>query len=270
MTAIALAEPSLAALKKSLRKDLHNVRSSHISEAIAAGLGFRTHAALLTALANQTSNPICKLLDNKRFVARMRELGYPLADTFCIEWLDDGPESNNNVYVPQQKLAIELIEKRHLWDRACAVYAVPTMKAGTVFMRVIASNYNNDRRAVVVVSAQKFLAAWQRNPYYQEPLAFADERGWREDYKFEEAEKGFAHGSANPVPLALIGVNNEKAGASVGFTNGITRTIWLLANGATAFPIECATKEADALYAAAGMEEFPVSTVEELLGYMAA
>lgn len=36
MTAIALAEPSLAALKKSLRKDLPDVRSSHLTEALAA------------------------------------------------------------------------------------------------------------------------------------------------------------------------------------------------------------------------------------------
>ena len=54
-----------------------------------------------------------------------------------------------------------------------------------------AFNYRNDQRAVVVVDAQKFLAALQRNPRYREPLAFADEHGWRNDYKFEHAERGF-------------------------------------------------------------------------------
>lgn len=170
---------------------------------------------------------------------------------------------------PQPKPAVHLVDKQRMWHNACAIYAVQTSKAGTVFMRIIASNYSNDQRAIVVVDAQKFLSAWQRNSYSRPPLAFADERGWRDDYKFEHAEKGFSHGIENPVPLALIGVNNDKAGTSVGFTNGITRTIWLLANGATAFPIECTRKEADALHAAAGIAGFPVLTVEELLGHMA-
>lgn len=160
---------------------------------------------------------------------------------------------------------VELVEKRQIWGSACAIYAVPTSKAGTVFMRVTASNYRNDQRAVVVVDAQKFLAAWQRNPRYREPLAFADEHGWRNDYKFEHAEKGFSHGIENPVPLALIGVDDDQAGTSVGFTNGITRTIWLLANGAAAFPIECSAKTAHALHATAGLAEYPVSTVAKLL-----
>lgn len=105
---------------------------------------------------------------------------------------------------------VELVEKRQIWGSACAIYAVPTLKAGTVFMRVTASNYRNDQRAVVVVDAQKFLAAWQRNPRYREPLAFANEHGWRNDYKFEDAEKGFSHGIENPVPLALVGVDDDK------------------------------------------------------------
>lgn len=162
-------------------------------------------------------------------------------------------------------VAVELVEKRQIWGSACAIYAVTTSKAGTVFMRVTASNYRNDQRAVVVVDAQKFLAAWQRNPRYREPLAFADEHGWRNDYKFEHAEKGFSHGIENPVPLALIGVDDDKAGASVGFTNGITRTIWLLANGAAAFPIECSAKRSHALHATAGLAEYPVFTVAKLL-----
>jgi hypothetical protein len=166
-------------------------------------------------------------------------------------------------------ITVELVEKRQIWDSVCAIYAVPTSKAGTVFMRVTASNYRNNQRAVVVVDAQKFLAAWQRNPRYREPLAFADEQGWRDDYKFEHAEKGFSHGIENPVPLALIGVDNDKAGTSVGFTNGITRTIWLLANGVTGFPIECSIKEAHVLHAAAGLTGFSVSTVHEILGHMA-
>jgi len=92
MTAIALAEPSLAALKKTLRKDLPDIRSSHLTEAMAAALDFRTHASLIATLPGQASDPSILLLDNERFEARLGEFGYQLAsDEFRFEWLD--PES---------------------------------------------------------------------------------------------------------------------------------------------------------------------------------
>lgn len=138
-------------------------------------------------------------------------------------------------------------------------------------MRVSRSNYGDDRRGIVIVDAEKFLAAWKAYPFYKEPVSLMDEQGWRQDYKFESAKDGFSHGIENPVPLANIGVHpprGENGCTSVAFTNGITRTIWLLANGASAFPIECSAAEAAALHAAAGIEEFPVCTVAALLGHM--
>lgn len=93
MTAIALAEPSLAALKKSLRKDLPDIRSSHLTEAMAAALDFRTYASLLAALPGQSADPGILLLDNDRFEARLGEFGYLLvSDEFRFEWLDDCPD----------------------------------------------------------------------------------------------------------------------------------------------------------------------------------
>lgn len=47
MTANDVNLQALAALKLILRDNLPAVRSCHLSEAIAGGLGFRTHAALL-------------------------------------------------------------------------------------------------------------------------------------------------------------------------------------------------------------------------------
>lgn len=93
MTAIALAEPSLAALKKSLRKDLPDVRSSYLTEALAAALNFRTHASLIAALPGQASDPAIQLLDYERFEARLCDFGYQLADDeFRFEWLLDCKE----------------------------------------------------------------------------------------------------------------------------------------------------------------------------------
>ena len=76
---------------------------------------------------------------------------------------------------------------------------------------------------------------------------------------------GFAHGAENPVPLAKIGLSWGPPGAVV-FIDGITRTLWLLANGASAFPVECEASIAEALSQAVGVEWAYPQTVQELLG----
>jgi hypothetical protein len=43
-------------------------------------------------------------------------------------------------------------------------------------------------------------------------------------------------GKANPVPLAELG-SGKQPGCTISFTNGITRSIWLLANEARFFPV---------------------------------
>lgn len=164
---------------------------------------------------------------------------------------------------------IELVNKCFLWGNACAIYSVKTVKKGTVYMRVDRTNYFNDKRAVVVVDSSKLLACWRAYPHSREPVAFMDEAGWRKDYKFGDAEDGFVRGVENPVPLARVGVHppvGTNGTTSVAFGNGITRTIWLLANGAPAFPIECSTDEASALHTAAGLKGVSVHSVDELLG----
>lgn len=165
------------------------------------------------------------------------------------------------------EMNVEVVNKTFLHSTMpCAIFRVPTAKVGDVYMRIDQTAYRNEHRAVVVVDAEKFVKAWQAAPYHREPLAFTDESGWRKDYKFDRAEQGFAHGIENPVPLAFIGVfTSENAPIGVGFTNGITRTIWLLANGAKAFPIECSIDEAHALHADAGVPDIPVVTVHDLL-----
>lgn len=126
MTSIALAEPSLAELKKSLRRDLAFVRSSHLSEAMAAALDFRTYASLLAALPAQVSDPTIQLLDNERFEARLREFGYQLADDdFRFEWLLDCKELINTM--PDSGYDIEYRSQR---DKAWRNLMVLTINEG--------------------------------------------------------------------------------------------------------------------------------------------
>lgn len=58
------------------------------------------------------------------------------------------------------------------------------------------------------------------------------------DYKFHHAIDGFKEGVANPVPLAEVTARDEQGTPYLGFINGVTRTFWLLANGALSFPVQ--------------------------------
>lgn len=78
MSLIILTEENWAAAKAALHKALPAIGSSHLAEAMAAGLGYRTHAAIRAAMkANAGLHPPLSDSDDARFVARLEELGYP-------------------------------------------------------------------------------------------------------------------------------------------------------------------------------------------------
>ena len=78
MAAIPLCEAPLAELKKCLLDEFDEVKSSHLSEALAAAMGFRTNAALKTALVGPEQDRPYALLNPERFLSRLVEFGYPL------------------------------------------------------------------------------------------------------------------------------------------------------------------------------------------------
>ncbi len=75
MTSIALTNDGLRAIKRALVSRFPDDKSSHLSEALAAACGFRTHASLLAALGEGDPNdPDFVLLDDAAFNARRHEL----------------------------------------------------------------------------------------------------------------------------------------------------------------------------------------------------
>jgi hypothetical protein len=124
-------------------------------------------------------------------------------------------------------------------------------------------------KAVVICNPDRFLSMWKLSG--RRPEVLACEGDWTRDYKFTEAAKGFSHGADNPVPLAdvvfrwditslryltsRLGEWREtfEAWPVLDFGNGITRTIWLLHNGARYFPVECHRDEAPAFHRAIGI-----------------
>lgn len=81
-----------------------------------------------------------------------------------------------------------------------------------------------------------------------------------DDYKYMYAVEGFSHGIKNPVPLATINMGIIDNKPFISFTDGITRTIWLIANHALAFPIYTRSLEsANHLNNLAGLTDEPLS-----------
>lgn len=74
-----ISEAALRHLKQRAQRGVSDVSSSHLSEAIAAALGFKTHAALRAALAGQATAEAQKP-SNARLIQRLRQLGYSAPD----------------------------------------------------------------------------------------------------------------------------------------------------------------------------------------------
>ncbi|GAA0432264.1 plasmid fertility inhibition factor family protein [Massilia aurea] len=169
-----------------------------------------------------------------------------------------------------------LFEKREIYFTECAVFRIPTQTLGDVFMRAERPNYDADRKAVVEVDAVRFLNLWRQPHSSHREIALGDPGTWSSDYKYRWADDGFSKGAENPVPLAEVNCGHAEHDLTevrrrfflfteevviaprglpwLSFTNGITRTIWLLANGAPVFPVECSLDHAQELQRLAGVE----------------
>lgn len=88
MAAITLVHASLTALKNSLRSEFPDVKSSHLTEAVAFALGYRTNAALLADVNSPEADQPFLLLDTARMLGRLQEFGYPRDEEFDFELMD--------------------------------------------------------------------------------------------------------------------------------------------------------------------------------------
>jgi len=98
MPIFILTDDNIDAAKAALRTRLPAVRSAHLTEALAAGLGFQTHAALRAVLASEGSKPPAVVdATSSQFTARLPELGYadvptpPFEDAITEKILGDTP-----------------------------------------------------------------------------------------------------------------------------------------------------------------------------------
>lgn len=122
------------------------------------------------------------------------------------------------------------IDKIIIHNREFAVFSIPIKNGGVAYMKqslapTISESY------VVIADRMRFESVWFKGGDKTVPeLARGTVSTWKNDYKYSKADEGFSIGLCNPVPLAQMKANALYP--RVAFTNGITRTIWLLANGA--------------------------------------
>ena len=175
------------------------------------------------------------------------------------------------------------------WSDSKIVFTIPLPNLSPVFMSVDITEYGKENTGIVIVDADKFVNLWRSAPNNMHAEeANGSPTTWPNDYKYHHAEKGFSHGRGNPVPLADIsygesmrtplvhappgirmGECSEKI-PYIAFTNGITRTIWLLSHGCSAFPVKCRMPGAQGLYHAAAAEGTSFHTLGEFAKIAAA
>lgn len=128
MAATPLCEAPLAALKNSLRDEFPHVKSSHLSEALAHSLGFRTYAAMQAAMVGPEQDRPFVRLQTQRFVERLKQLGYEDDPEFDFEITIAGREPLTGVVSTMPDSAYD-IEYKTVRQRAwrnlmvCAVNA---------------------------------------------------------------------------------------------------------------------------------------------------
>ena len=143
------------------------------------------------------------------------------------------------------------------------VFSIAIASGTSVYMSVEPKAFSFEEHAVVLVRSDRFLEMWRADPIGTHAHdANGSEESWRDHRKFQLAATGFSHGLPNPVPLAQVFCETGGGGKSgelpiyyVFFSNGITRTIWLLANGATTFPVLCPMPGARWLHEHSGAAE---------------
>lgn len=156
-------------------------------------------------------------------------------------------------------------------------FQVDTQEIGSVFMGLTRIDPETDQsRAIVLVDATRLLELWRNDPSGKHAdIALGNPQAWKSDYKYDQAAEGFSRGENDPVPLAKVRCRiekniNRKAKRHylfrrekdaphhlipyVSFIDGVAKTIWLMANGAKHFPVECHIEDAQALSRHAGVQ----------------
>ena len=140
-----------------------------------------------------------------------------------------------------------------------AVWRIVVPGMAACFMRAESSALDGNSFAVMV-DGNGFYRAWLANDNgTNRPDRCPLRADMPADRKFARAVEGFLRGLSSPVPLADVQATRTASGISVSFDNGVTRTLWLLANHAMTFPVHaCGIEVAKLIGEVAGINVEPI------------
>ncbi|WP_342723877.1 hypothetical protein AAFG07_32985 [Bradyrhizobium sp. B097] len=125
MTAIPLTESALTCVKRAVRLDYPNYKSSHLTEAIAAACGYASHAALRAHMAGRAAErPDFALLEELPFLRRLAAVtGVPMSDDdlrgFSFDRLSyEGPDVIRTASKGAAKVKYDGSSRRRAWRNA--------------------------------------------------------------------------------------------------------------------------------------------------------
>ena len=123
-------------------------------------------------------------------------------------------------------------------ERTCqrCVWHVRTKSGKPTYMRIDRPNNPDADFFVVVVDAERLYRLWRHSPH---SLIKCPLRSEIPSYrKLERIDEIFAQGLCSPVSLSHISTDTFAGGEEINIDDGATRAMWLLANGAKAFPVQ--------------------------------
>ncbi|HIF9170109.1 TPA: plasmid fertility inhibition factor family protein [Photobacterium damselae] len=158
------------------------------------------------------------------------------------------------------------IEKAKFWGSQYIVFTLSLPDGREVYMRE-ALNHHEDSGFIVFVDSARFESVWFKCAGEYSPhlhLARGTKQHRMDDDKFGNADDAFLLSKDSPVKLAFLSVNSYQI-PNISFTDGVTRTVWLLAHGASCFPIYVyREKDAQHVHQFVGLRNISFISLQEL------
>lgn len=140
----------------------------------------------------------------------------------------------------------------HSRDAGRVTWAVPRAGQVPVYVRADRDAPRElSKRWIIFVKARDFYAWWRWSGFYVWPSSSLPETNHfrppafgriTEYYKYKD-QTHWAEGAENPSVLSEV---SFRADDGLSFSDGMTRTMWLVENGAAIFPVEAVNGEAEA------------------------
>lgn len=126
MASILLTLDNMDFVKATLPKVLPQVKSAHLTEALAFGAGYNTHAAMLAAVNICTPNrPILANIDDQRITERLFALGYDNPGTVSTAGIVRSSALSERMWV---ELRSGDISVNNSWFRECQKRDIPNLR----------------------------------------------------------------------------------------------------------------------------------------------